>query len=113
MSPKRMGRPPKPAAPGQMAPLSIRITAALKTKVQAAAEANGRSFGAEVESQLDRGFVDRRHAHEWGAGRAGGCRDLDMQAFGPVAPCSRSMTTQPTHAPRDGSHGDRRGIKAR
>ena len=57
------------------------------------------ALGAEVESQLDRGFVDRRHAHEWGAGRAGGCRDLDMQAFGPVAPCSWSMTTQPTHAP--------------
>jgi hypothetical protein len=56
MSPKRMGRPPKPAAPGQMAPLSIRITAALKTKVQAAAEANGRSFGAEVESRLERSF---------------------------------------------------------
>jgi hypothetical protein len=56
MSPKRMGRPPKPPKPGEMAPLSVRITAGLKARVQAAAEANGRSFGAEVESRLEDSF---------------------------------------------------------
>jgi hypothetical protein len=56
MSPKRMGRPPKPPTPGKMAPLSVRITAGLKARVQAAAEANGRSFSAEVESRLEDSF---------------------------------------------------------
>jgi hypothetical protein len=56
MSPKRMGRPPKPPTPGEMAPLSVRITAGLKARVQAAAEANGRSFSAEVEQRLEDSF---------------------------------------------------------
>ena len=53
---KRMGRPPKPPTPGEMAPLSVRITAVLKEKVQGAADANGRSISAEVESRLEQSF---------------------------------------------------------
>ena len=53
---KRMGRPPKPPTPGELAPLSVRITATLKEKVQAAADGNGRSISAEVESRLEDSF---------------------------------------------------------
>ena len=53
---KRMGRPPKPPTPGELAPLSVRITAKLKEQVQAAADGNGRSISAEVESRLEDSF---------------------------------------------------------
>ena len=53
---KRMGRPSKPPTPGELAPLSVRITAALKEKVQAAADGNGRSISAEVESRFEESF---------------------------------------------------------
>ena len=54
--PQMAVRLPKPPTPGEMAPLSVRITAVLKEKVQGAADANGRSIGAEVESRLERSF---------------------------------------------------------
>ena len=53
---KRMGRPSKPPTPGELAPLSVRITATLKERLQAAAEGNGRSISAEVESRLEDSF---------------------------------------------------------
>ena len=53
---KRMGRPSKAPTPGELAPLSVRITATLKEKVQAAADGNGRSISAEVESRLEDSF---------------------------------------------------------
>jgi Arc-like DNA binding domain len=53
---KRMGRPSKPPTPGELAPLSVRITATLKEKVQSAADTNGRSISAEVESRLEDSF---------------------------------------------------------
>ena len=37
----------------KLAPLSVRITATLKERLQAAAEGNGRSISAEVESRLE------------------------------------------------------------
>jgi hypothetical protein len=51
-----MGRPSKPPTPGELAPLSVRITATLKERLQAAAEGNGRSISAEVESRLEDSF---------------------------------------------------------
>ena len=51
-----MGRPPKPPTPGELAPLSVRITAALKARLQAVADEAGRSISAEVESRLEDSF---------------------------------------------------------
>jgi len=53
---KRMGRPVKPPRPGEMAPLSVRITARLKNRILAEAEKNGRSLSAEVEAILEDSF---------------------------------------------------------
>src|SRR5262245_28927440 len=60
---KRMGRPPKPPKPGQMAPLSVRITAKLKQALQDEADYFGRSISAEVEHRLEQSF-DRAMVEE-------------------------------------------------
>jgi hypothetical protein len=53
---KRMGRPPKPPRPGELAPLSVRITADLKARIQAEADKKARSISAEVEHRLEESF---------------------------------------------------------
>jgi hypothetical protein len=60
MSPRRAGRPTKSPIPGRLAPLSVRITATLKAELQKAADQNGRSISAEVESRLERSMTDWR-----------------------------------------------------
>jgi hypothetical protein len=59
-----MGRPPKPPNPGRLVPLSFRVTAAIRKKLEEAAFANGRSLSAEAESRLEKTF-DREAQRLW------------------------------------------------
>ena len=53
---KKIGRPVKPAAPGSRVPLGLRVTADVKSRLDGAAEASGRSQSQEAELRLERSF---------------------------------------------------------
>lgn len=53
---KRIGRPVVEAAPGERAGLSLRVTAAIKTRLEEEAAKNGRSLSQEAELRLERSF---------------------------------------------------------
>lgn len=58
---KKIGRPTKPAAEGARASLGLRVTSDLKSKLDAAAEASGRSQSQEAEFRLERSFAEDAH----------------------------------------------------
>jgi hypothetical protein len=62
--PRRTGRPTKPPPPGKRASLGLKVTAEIKQKIEAAAQANGRTQSQEAESRLERSFAieDERRA---------------------------------------------------
>jgi hypothetical protein len=47
--PKRMGRPTKPPTPGERVPLSLRVTAEIRERLEKAAVEKGRSLSQEAE----------------------------------------------------------------
>jgi TraY domain len=53
---KRLGRPPEAPKPGRLVPLSFRVTAEIRKKLEEAAAANGRSLSAEAEFRLTDSF---------------------------------------------------------
>lgn len=53
---KKRGRPTKTAIPGDRASLGLRVTADLKSRLEQAAEASGRSQSQEAELRLERSF---------------------------------------------------------
>ena len=53
---KRRGRPTKAPTPGERVPLSLRVTADLKRKIDSAHEMSGRSQSQEAEYRLERSF---------------------------------------------------------
>jgi TraY domain len=55
-SPRRVGRPIKPPVSGERVGLSLRVTADMKRKLEAAALESGRSLGQEAELRLERSF---------------------------------------------------------
>jgi hypothetical protein len=57
---KRMGRPTKLAAPGVRVPLSLRVTAEVKSVLDDAATRSGRSQSQEAELALEASLGDRR-----------------------------------------------------
>lgn len=52
----KRGRPTKAAPPGAKASLGLKVTASLKTRLEAAAEASGRTQSQEAEYRLERSF---------------------------------------------------------
>jgi hypothetical protein len=54
--PKRMGRPTKPPTPGERVPLSLRVTAEIRDKLEKAAVEKGRSLSQEAELRIERSF---------------------------------------------------------
>jgi hypothetical protein len=61
---RRVGRPVKKAVEGERVALTLRVTAAAKTKLEAAAVDSGRSLSQEAEMRLMRSFDhdELRHA---------------------------------------------------
>lgn len=55
---KRRGRPTKPPVAGERVPLSLRVTADAKQRLEASAEQNGRSLSQEAEVRLEQSFRD-------------------------------------------------------
>ena len=55
---KRMGRPTKAAAPGERASLGLKVTASIKTRLEAAAQASGRTQIQEAEARIEQSFED-------------------------------------------------------
>jgi hypothetical protein len=53
---KRIGRPLKKATPGTRFSLGLKVTADIKTRLDAAAEASGRSQSQEADFRLERSF---------------------------------------------------------
>jgi hypothetical protein len=58
---KRIGRPTKPPKEGQRVPLGLRVTAAVKRGLEAAAIKSGRSISQEAELRLEHSLDMRRH----------------------------------------------------
>jgi hypothetical protein len=54
--PKRMGRPTKPPTPGERVPLSLRVTAEIRDRLEKAAVEKGRSLSQEAELRIERSF---------------------------------------------------------
>ena len=52
----RRGRPTKAPPPGEKASLGLKVTAALKARLEAAAEQSGRTQSQEAEARLERSF---------------------------------------------------------
>ena len=70
--PKRLGRPTKAPKPGTRVPLSFRVTADIRRKLEDAAIKNGRSLSHEAEFRLERTFIGQNlevldRLDEWGA----------------------------------------------
>ena len=55
---KRMGRPKKPATPGERVSLGLRVTAGVKERLDRAADSSGRSQSQEAEIRLERSFSE-------------------------------------------------------
>jgi hypothetical protein len=58
---KRIGRPTKPPKEGERVSLGLRVTAAVKRSLEAAAIKNGRSISQEAELRLEHSLDMRRH----------------------------------------------------
>jgi hypothetical protein len=56
MGKKRMGRPTKPPTPGERVPLSLRVTAEIRERLEKAAVEKGRSLSQEAELRIERSF---------------------------------------------------------
>jgi hypothetical protein len=56
-----MGRPTKPPKEGERVPLGLRVTAAVKRGLEAAAIKSGRSISQEAELRLEHSLDMRRH----------------------------------------------------
>jgi hypothetical protein len=61
---RRIGRPLKPAAPGRMASLGLRVTPWLKSEIERRAALSGRTQSAEAEYWLERAFRDAEIASQ-------------------------------------------------
>ena len=57
---KRMGRPPLPAGKKRLNSMGFRPTPAIRAQITAAARVNRRSMTAEIESRLERTFIEDR-----------------------------------------------------
>src|SRR6476659_11251968 len=58
---KRMGRPTKRPKPGTRVPLSMRVTPAVRKKLERAALRRGRSISQEAEIRLEQSFDREGH----------------------------------------------------
>ena len=54
--PRKRGRPPLPPGEGKKVPLNMRTTREIRTRLEDAAKASGRSLAHEVEYRLDQTF---------------------------------------------------------
>jgi hypothetical protein len=57
---KRVGRPTKPARPGKKMALGLRVTAEIKSALDAEAQRTGRTQSQEAELRLERSFRDQQ-----------------------------------------------------
>jgi hypothetical protein len=53
---RRIGRPIEPARPGERATLTLRVTADIKSRLEAEATKNARSLSQEAELRLEMSF---------------------------------------------------------
>jgi hypothetical protein len=53
---RRIGRPIEPARPGERATLTLRVTADIKSRLEAEAVKTGRSLSQEAETRLEKTF---------------------------------------------------------
>jgi TraY domain len=67
---KRTGRPIKPAQAGERASLGLKVTADIKGRLDAAAQASGRTQSQEAELRLERSFTMQDQIWEMFGGRA-------------------------------------------
>jgi hypothetical protein len=54
---KRVGRPPKPPAEGKRISLGLKVTAAVKRRIDKAAQDSGRTQSQEAEALIERAFL--------------------------------------------------------
>lgn len=57
---KRIGRPMKPAEEGKRVSLGLKVSPAIKTRIDAAAKENGRTQSQEAEARIERTFREDR-----------------------------------------------------